>query len=263
MGISAAFAAVYAGTATVAMVATVVSVVGAGISVVGMLTGNKAMIKWGGILSLAGGVVGIAAGAIGGGAAAGAEIGAIDASMAGTAVETGAGLTGAEMVGSTPNLAEFGATEGIVDGAASSASSSFTPPNITGTPETGLLGSSSAPSTEIVPQQPAAPGNEAAQATGSSVGNTAKVNLPPKGGIGQWWSDLPKDVQAKYVTQMVQTGGNAIGGLFQGWSEEQKMEFQQNQEQFRQQMETNRSAQPTFKAPKPVGGLLNTTAKAA
>ena len=276
MGISAAFSAVLAGSATVAEIATVVSVVGTGMSVVGAITGNKELTKIGGIMGLAGGVVSLASGALG--AAGAAEGAAVDTSVAGTATDalTGAGadLTGAASA-ANPDLA----TGDFVGSDWSNPALNNAPPTYPGSgPDPmslsgsssgqGVLNAQPQASTPLgsTPQASQAPGTQAPYGQGSSQTSLpSSLTAPPKvtgGGlwsdIKEWFSGLPKDQQGRVMSGLLETGGKALGGMFQGWSEEQKLALQQHALELQQQQWqtalNNASAQPSFKAPT---GILN------
>jgi len=255
MAVSAtAIVAAFGGTATgIAAIATVVSVTGMAVTVVGMATGNKELMKWGGIMSLAGGVVGLAGGAMSGGAAAGAGIdaaaGETVANAAGYGAETA--FMGSEGASLTTGLSEAATTSGLAEANALTGGvpevQAFAPPST----ETGLLNSSMPAST--TPQAATEPVTQTGQEVAAKAAN---MNAPPPptaepGGLGKWWGGLDKTTQSKYVDTLLQTGGKAIGGLFQGWSEEQKIEFEKEKY-------ANYNSQPSFnQKPKLAGGLLN------
>jgi hypothetical protein len=81
-------------------------------------------------------------------------------------------------------------------------------------------------------------------------------------GIKKWFDGLDKATQGKVISGAVQIGGNAIGGLFNGWSEEQKMALeQQRQSLVQKNLETqqaNANAQPRVQAyVKPTGMMTS------
>jgi hypothetical protein len=132
----------------------------------------------------------------------------------------------------------------------------------------GLLGSTPSTSSTIsnAANLTPTPGATTPDATANVVdatGNVTKV-APPSGtdtnAIAQWWSKQPEAVK----NRILQMGGNFASGLFDGWSQEQKLALQREQMNLDKQkydtMMANGSAQPklAFQAYKPTGtGLLS------
>lgn len=282
--VAVAFAAVAAGTATAAMVATVVTTIGFGLTVVGKITGNEAMMKVGGIMSLVGGVGSLAAGAMSAAGAASATEGLTVAAESASSLAAETATTGAMDMGTgfgdggmsvwdkvsqgTDGLAAGGAMDAAANGI--DATGGATPNAPIGEPatvtqpsfsdarfdanNTGLLNPSNMAGT--VPDELSI--GKIAESDNSSLLQTA-VNSKPDTGPGwlkTWWDGLDSTTK----NGVMQTGGKAAEGLFNGWSSEQKMEFEREKYNL---FNSNANAQPivAFKPitqPRPVGGLLNT-----
>ncbi len=130
-------------------------------------------------------------------------------------------------------------------------SSASAPASVTSMPS-GLLGSS-----------PATVAGTPAVADVGAPATTANSTVAPPAGtdtnaISQWWSKQPESVR----NRILQMGGNFAGSLFDGWSQEQKMALQREQQNLEKKkydtMMSNGSAQPVvqFQAYKPAGGGL-------
>lgn len=266
--------ALAAGVATTAFAvsATTVAMVGLGATVIGKVTKSKELSQLGAGLSLGAGISSVASSVFGTTAAAGTS------AAAGTA-EAGAGAL--ENTISSADLAGIDAAAGGVGGStpgALSISTSWDAPataieaagNTGGLPasvtnSSGLLGSSSAPAGSLA-ATPQAPVQNVAAAPGAPAASSAGAIAPPPGtdtnSISQWWAKQPDGVKAK----ILQMGGSAVGGLFDGWSAEQKQALERERLNLEQQKYNtamaNGSAQPqiAFQAYKPQAtGLLGST----
>lgn len=279
-------------------IATAVMEVGIAMTVVGTVTKSKELVKIGGVMSMAGGIGSLAIGAAGafGGAAAGAageaagELGAeslwSDAASQATADASAnmatPGMSGAAVADSFAG----GATASSIPDAASGIGAIGDTGGLTteyagGLPTGDLMpasGDITASADAAAPAKFSAPEGLNAQAsappTSDIMGDASGDHLPggdlfgdtPKPGIGQdfgtWFKGLPKETQARLATGAVQAGSMAIGGIFNGWSESQKMDLQreiQNQktQQYNTQM-ANANAIPSISF-KPVAprGLIS------
>lgn len=281
--ISAAFAIAFSAEATAAAVATVISTVGVGMSVVGAITGNQGLVKIGGVLGLAGGAMGLASSA----GLFGASEGLVPLSegsvftgnptgggIVSNAMNTGGALgdvTGSGLPGSTfspdPNLPSSN-----VFNVGGNSASTITQNEGTGG---GLISSSmGTPAASAAPATAAAPASSAPTASNYSATQTTLADNPAasaadaagvtKPGVGQdimsWYKSLPAKAQATLVSGLLQTGGQAVGAMFNGWSAEQKLALEQQAQNLKQQQYTtgmtNASAIPTVKfqpVPAPAG----------
>lgn len=263
-------AAVAAGGAVAAGVvaAATVAYVGIGVSVVGRLTKSKELMQIGSGMSLGAGVASVASSVFGTSAAAGtagaatsaventissADLAGIDAAAGGVggagaampslAIDAGAGVTGGlEGAGAAAEAA--GGTGGLL----SSTPQASAP--LTATPQASLA-----------PSAVQAPGAEIANAAGAS-GPIAPPVATDSNSISQWWAKQPEAVKNK----ILQVGGQAAGGLFDGWSAEQKLALERERLKLQQDKDalqtSNANAQPTvrFKPFSPAtGGLLSST----
>lgn len=264
-----AVAAVVAGGAVAAgaIAASTVAMIGLGASIVGMVTKSKELSQIGAGMSLGAGVAGIADSVFGGAstAAGTAEAGTSALTSGESAVGSAEGINAAAgsagAAGTTDaTLASTaaGSTEGLSStGAASPVSGS------TG----GLLNAS--PVTEAplsaTPQSSLMPGTS--NIIGQSAANGAvgaSVLTPPvatdSGSIFSWFAKQPESVKNK----ILQVGGQAAGGLFEGWSAEQKLAVERERLNLEKQkfdtQQSNASAQPRVAFQNytpPTGGLLN------
>ncbi len=264
--------------ATFAVIATAVAEVGIAMTVVGTITKSKELVKVGGFLSLAGGVASLGAaavGAIGGEAAAGAAIGGaagdagIGAGMDAAAAEaTNAAVAGgvdaaAGSAITTPIAAPVSVTNGgagLVGGSADAAASTAAP----AAADAGLSNVQSGVSTPDFLKDftvSADPAGSAADALSTTVSST-------KPGLGQsvkdWYNGLSKSEQSRIGNTLLQMGGQAVGGLFSGWTADQKLQLEQQAQALNKQKfdtaATNGSAVPSiaFKAPTGLVGLAKT-----
>lgn len=240
--------------------AGVIAAVGLGVQVVGRVTKSKELSQMGagmslyaGAVSLAGGIADAAGAAEGlGSAGAGSGDVAFDAwATEQGAAEMAAGGGAEAFGGSTPSWGDMGsaATEGLATSQPSGllgSSTSTAPPSTAKFGEVRQFGDAAA-------EQSMA--GEVASAI-DKVGAIAPPTGTDPGSISQWWSNLP-EARKNMVLQM---GGKAVGGLFEGWTQEQKMAFERERFNLEQQKYntsvSNANAQPTTIKP-PVGGLLN------
>lgn len=249
-----------AAVATGVVAASTVALVGLGTTIVGKVTKSKELLQLGSGMSLGAGVASVAQSVFGASATAGtAAAGAAPIEAAGTgAAETG----GVDALAGTPeaatagieSAAQSGAPTGGLEGAGAS-----TPAGGTG----GLLGSTPQASQALgsAPQASAAPGTP--NLLGSSVANAAApavaIAPPPatdSGSIASWFSRQPESVK----NRILQVGGQAAGGLFEGWSAEQKVALERERLKLLQDQARNANAQPRVRFATPVpanGGLLN------
>lgn len=258
LGAVAAGAAVSVGVAV-----STVAMVGLGATVVGKITKSKELMQFGSGLGLGAGIASVATSVFGATSAA-----------AGTAE---AGSAALENTISSADLAGIDAAAGGIGGSAPGAlsiSTAWDAPataieaagSTSGLPSTtgGLLGSSS--TAPAVPAQQAAVDVSAPAAAPAPASGVNAPVAPPAGtdtnSIKQWWAKQPEGVKNK----ILQMGGSAVGGLFDGWSAEQKLALQREQQNLeKQKYETamaNGSAQPRvqFQPYKPAAtGLLGST----
>lgn len=272
VGAIAAGAAVSAGVAI-----STVAMVGMAATVVGKVTKFKELSQLGAGISLGAGIASVGQAVFGAGTAAtGAS------ATAGTAE---AGSAALENTISSADLAGIDAAAGGVGGGASlpdaisvatswdmpaTAVESFSGAAADGASKaTGLLGSSAS----AVPEAAAAVTPPAQQASLDVAGSTGAANpaaaaantavAPPPGtdtnSIARWWSTQSEGTK----NRILQMGGNFAGGLFDGWSSEQKLALQREQQNLEMQkyntMMANGSAQPkiAFQQYKPQAtGLL-------
>lgn len=251
---------------TIAAIATAAAEVGLALTVVGTVTKSKELTGLGKVLSIAGGVTSLAAGAYSafGAEAAGAAGGT---SAAAGAAEGAAATGGAETFAvSVPTAADFApvTNEGIVSGAnaanATSGVANAAPAALPGDAAAGTLGSTPQASTPLSATPQASTAAPTAFASGD-VGAAAKV-LPPvdtsQSGIARWWSGL--DDKAKNT--ILQTGAGAVGGLFNGWSAEQRNALERDklalsQAQYNKQV-SNAAYVPSIRYQPTGGGMMNT-----
>lgn len=258
--IPAAFAAVAAGTATVAAVATVVSTVGMGLSVVGKITGDETLMKIGGIMGLAGGVTSLASGAL----SAAESIGTAAAESGVPEAISGAASAGEGAISSVPDaitgFTNGQATAGL--GAADTASAGLdavqpfnAAKDSAAYDATKGLFNSGNPNDIASAQTTAATNNGGFdfKVNPNDIGGVAPPPDATSGGIKQWWNGL--DDRTKNT--VIQAGGKAIGGLFDGWTQEQKMAFEREQFNLKN---SNANAQPSISyKPVKTGGLFSAT----
>lgn len=277
--------AVAAGVATTAFAvsATTIAMVGLGATVVGKLTKSKELMQFGSGLSLGAGISSAISGLTG--AAAGGT-----SAAAGTAE---AGSAAMENVISSADLAGIDAAAGGIGGGASlpdaiSISTAWDAPataieSFSGAASgtsgaasggSGLLGSSLSSTPQAgtplsaTPQASLAPGSEplmgqsAVDQAGAAITKVAPPPATDTGSIAKWWSSQSETVK----NRILQMGGQAVGGMFDGWSSEQKLALQREQQNLEKQRYdqtmANGSAQPKlqFKQYQPQAtGLLGSS----
>lgn len=260
-----AVAAVAAGAAvaTGVVAASTVAMVGLATSVVGRVTKSKELMQIGSGMSVGAGIASIATSVFGGAeAAAGvAESAGTAGASAGSAAESVAGVS--EAAGSLEGAASAIESAAEAGSAASAASGGLTSGlGEAATVGTGLLSSTPQASQALssTPQASMSPGVEGIG--GTSFGSGASVVPPPATdsfSIAKWWAGQSEATK----NRILQVGGQAAGGLFEGWSQEQKLAFErERQNLLRDQYNTSKSnanAQPVvaFKpTPSYSGGLL-------
>lgn len=281
--------AITAEVVSVLAVATAVAELGMVMSVAGAVTGNKTLAKYGGYLSLAGGVVALGASAfsaISGAAAAGesvasaaageAAVGAVGEEVA-KSYAVDLGINGADdiVTSAFKSAGESAATAGELSmldpsglGAQSAASGVNSASN--------LATSSNINSASNIAAAPsvASPINEAASkaaTTASTAGESYSASYSGKplygangttnlaSGLGSgsgasgnwlksWWNGLDSSTKNAALSMT----GKVAEGIFAGWSQEQRNEFEKEKWNL---MQSNANAQPvmTFKRP----GLIN------
>lgn len=250
---------------TFAAIATAVSEVGIAMSVVGTVTGNKELTKWGGYLGIAGGVGSLAAG-VGTAAGPASESGALD--LAGQDISSTA-YSGADPMPNFSNSATnsvandassfssdaVNAGQGIADqnmlSSASMPSGNEILPNVANAPDSGGATNyqdyANGPRTPGAPPNPQQAVDSASQMNLSAGGGIQAPGDTSSNGIAQWFKNLDQRTQST----VLQAGAGLAGGLFQGWSAEQKLalereKFNLDQQKYSTAM-TNASAQPTIK----------------
>lgn len=265
-------------TMEVAAVLTAIMEVGVALQVVGAVTGNKTLSKVGGVMSLVGGIGSLANAAfsgVGAAAAEGASIGVADGAAAGAdaAVTAGtdaaaggmvdaaagaaagmpAGQSAAEMLGGLTNSQGAGMMTAGTEAATTAASTAVAP----ATAAAGMPAGQSAADmmgSAISDATPAA----AATFDAGAIGSVAAPADTSSFGIQKWFDGLDKATQGKVVSGAMQIGGSAVGGLFNGWSEEQKLALERQRQSLQQKAYdtsvSNANAQPRVAAyVKPTG----------
>lgn len=249
--VSAVVAAVSAGT--VAAIATAVTYVGVAMTVVGTVTKSKELLGVGKVLSVGGGIASLGAAAYGAYSAAGA--GAVSGSTAGAAGDSlwseaanqatadasanvaasaAENVTADTFAGAANTAADsaIGATQGIgASGTGGGLASGFdTTANLAGDvgQAAGVSTSSVAPAATGFGEDVAA--EKWALAGGSDAAGSTLGAAVSKPGIGQaitdWYGKLSPDAKNRVNTTLLQAGGSAIGGLFNGWSSTQKLDLE-------------------------------------
>lgn len=251
-------------TLEAAAIATAVMEVGIAMSVVGTVTKSKELTKIGGVLTMAGGVASLAIGVTGMvGATVAGEAGVAEGATAGaysdvagekfaqSAAGNAAGAvssTGLEAAGSamqTYGVPDLGSgiadTLGgkLPDTAMSPISSGFDakPQALAGLGDAPAL-SPQAAAPQVSGTASAAPANNSSWLNPDISGND--MTARPLGGadpaipkpsmfqnMKDWFKDLTPDAQSRIGAALVQGGGMAVGGIFNGWSEEQKLALAQ------------------------------------
>ncbi len=250
-----AVAAIAAGAAvaTGAVAASTIGLIGLGVSVVGKVTKSKELMQIGagmglgaGAASLASGLFGAAEGASAVDAAARAAAGTSDAAFDSWAATQGAAESTAGLDafgGSTPSWAGQSSattTEGLGNSVLSASKGM-------GQPGGGMTGMG------------ATQGDVGSQ-TLKFAEKAGAITPPPAtdpGSMKSWWQGL-SEARKNTILQM---GTQAVGGLFDGWTAEQKLAFERERFNLEQQKYNtgvlNANAQPTIIRPPASGGLLN------
>jgi hypothetical protein len=290
-----AVVAAFAEGATLAIIATAVSEVGVALSVVGAVTGSKELMKIGGVLGIAGGIGSLAA--LGSEALTGAAVGtAANESAAETARLAAGEATAASAVGDAPGILGSAMTSAVdvpknidfssisaPDAGAMPSASAAAPQDFSGLPSSATSPiTTGAPAVQPVAPAPAADattvatpadttytgnGSVGTQGTDGATmhsdlgyGSTTLPNGSSQSALKQWWDGLKPEER----TMAMKTGASAASGLFQGWTDEQKMAFEKNkfafsQQQYNTQM-TNANSVPklNFASPTPQpNGIIN------
>ena len=271
--------AVTAEVVTIASVATAVAELGMTLSVVGAVTGSKDLTKIGGYLGLAGGVTSLAAGAfdaVAGAAADGAAGEGLDlagqqiADATYTGVNTdpifsdvadsaSSGLNGVTgLADSSSNAAQSGLGDASLDsignGPSIAAPGQNAGTNAGSVSDTTATNGPAAPAGANSPDAPTMKYGDNSITPGSpSMPQTGTVQPPADtspGGIKQWWNQQPDSTK----NALLQGGLKAVGGLFQGWSDDQKLALER--ERFNLQM-NNGSSQPSISFQSKPTGIIN------
>lgn len=300
-GIAAIGAAVGA-VATIGAVATLVAETGIALQVVGAVTHNQKISKIGSYMSIAGGVTSLVSagiGALGSAAVEGAAEGAAGDAVGGAAgsIEGAATDAVAGDIGNIGGLAGSGSadmsslmgTNGITGSGTGFLSSApgglnglaadggaipgYTAPAINAGTDAALNGTSSSINASNAGMQgfkdPGATGNSytPSSSASSSFNNPDGSVKPPantsSSAVSGWFNSLDQ----KTKSQLLQTGGGMVSGLFQGWTEEQKLAFQKEQANLAQQhyatSVANANSQPIIRFGPTPGlpstGLINST----
>jgi len=228
--VAAAVAAI--GSALVSA-APVIGAVGAGLSVVGTVTGNKKLMKIGGSMALVGGITSFASGALAGTAAAeGIAAGGI-----------GEGLGGAG--GALGAAADFGANTGLSYAGQGATTNGLTSVASQGT---GLINQVS---NLAKPQDVTATPNQNIGSQSSLPVSQASDGVSPPSdisfaGIRDWFNKLDPKTQST----ILQSGAGAVGGLFEGWTQDQKLALERERIALDRERQTkgisNSSSQPVI-----------------
>lgn len=284
--IAAAFAAIGGAMGAAAGTASVlagVSAVGAGLSVVGKITGSKTLSKLGGVMSLVGGVGSLVNSAIGAASGAAGAAGATEgvASLGETAggwvsAEGGIGYAGGMAADTASSLA--GASEALTSGlgeiaADQVAAEAATPLSEFGGVDPSFTGQGNGLLNAAPMNQGLQSASQLADETFTEGGNYqggAQQGLdnqflksdfgygaaPPSDtsstGIKKWWDAQPEKVKSA----IIQGGLGAVGGMFDGWSAQQKLALEREKMNL---ISRNANAQPVvaFKPVTKPTGLLN------
>lgn len=237
-------------------IATAVAEVGMAMTVVGTVTKSKELVKVGGFLAMAGGVSSLAAGAFN--------------AATGTAAAEGAGASLA--AGSDAAFDAWAAEVGAAESGIGIEAFGGAAPSWAGSTGAAMEGMGAAQAgqemTKIANATPTSPGMDLTSTTTDGVGGqalkfaeNAGAIAPPAatdpGSMAQWWKNLPEPRK----NAILQMGGKAVGGLFEGWTAEQKMAFERERLNLEQQKYntgvSNANQQPTTIKPPSAGGLLN------
>jgi len=282
--VTAVVAAVEVG-ATAAVIFTAVAEVGIALQVVGTVTKSKELVKIGGIMGAVGAVGGLASAGFSALSAGAGEAGVAEGATAGAysdvAGEQFAQQAGTDAAGSGfGDMAASAATAPAVVSPVDSGgltSSGMTQVPGGGTPPAGAPAPSAvtaAPAGTMPPPQSAESmfnTNVAAGTPPIAAGTApqAAFNLDTMNsvvapsdtssfGISKWFDSLDKATQGRVVSGAMQIGGAAVGGLFNGWSEDQKLALERERQALQQKAYAtsmaNASAQPKVAAyVKPTG----------
>jgi hypothetical protein len=252
--VTAVATAIAGGVVTAAVVATVatsVAYLGATLSVVGAVTGSAKLAKWGGYLGMAGGVVALGATAFGAmtGAASSAASGAASGAATDAATGEATKTLGSEIVKNA------GVDTAIKTGAE----------NLTETGLKDLWANAAPPTTAPAVSSASGINTNSLISSGSTLasGMGAKMKTPEvtssggiSGSVKDWWKSLGEQEKAAALKGV----GDMASGLFAGWSQDQKNEFEREKYNFEKEMmlqkTANANAQPIMKF-KPVVGLIN------
>lgn len=291
-------------TLEAAAIATAVMEVGVAMTVVGTVTKSKELTKIGGVLSMAGGIGSLAIGAAGAFGGAAASAAGETAGELGTQ-SLWADAASEATADASANMATQGVESLAADSFAGGATASSIPDAASGI---GAIGDAKGLTTEYVgglpvgdltpvsgdipavadatanqfaapaglnPQASAPPVSDASMSYGGDSAapsaTDATGTIKPTAGqdFGSWFKGLPKETQDRLTTSAVQAGGMAIGGIFNGWTESQKMDLQREiQNQKTSQYNTamaNANAIPTiaFKPVAPRGLISSAMAQGA
>ena len=269
---------------TAAAIFTAIAEVGIAMQVVGKVTKSKELMKVGGVMSLVGGIGSLATSAFSAMSAAGAAeggVGVAEGAAAGAfsdvageqfALEAGMDAAGSGFgaAGAVPAAAAattypvaIGTGGGLLQQGAEQAA---TPVGASTAPVGGGSGLNPQSATEMFNANMAAAA-PAPSATGAAfdVTTAGGVAAPADSsafGIKQWFDGLDKATQGKVLNGAMQIGGQAVGGLFNGWSEEQKLALESQRQSLLQketaQRQANANAQPTVAAYVKPTGMMGT-----
>lgn len=252
-----------AAVATGVVAASTMAMVGVGLSVVGKITKSKELMQIGGGIGLGAGVASLASSVFGAGEAAANTAGALDSAASGS-VES---LSAAESTSSLGDVAESisaaSPVSGNIDSLTAGVEGGATAPTGGG----GLLTATAPPAQPVASVGPLDPNAAKAPWMTSPTSATNPYGLdnfgisqiapPPgtdSGSIAKWWASQPETTK----TKILQVGGQAVGGLFDGWTQDQKMALEREKMNLTTQ---NASAQPKVAfqnyTPAKTPGLLN------
>jgi hypothetical protein len=285
--------AVTAEVVTVASVASAVAELGMTLSVVGAVTGSKDLMKVGGFMSLAGGVTSLASGAFGAAegaasdAAAGAADGGLDLAGQQVAEATYTGANPAPVFSDAADAASSGmnGVSGLADTASDVTQQALSGTNFdslgadSGAATAGNTGADtsvnagsdisgiSGPSSPTGASSPDTPtmkyGDNSITPGAPNVPQAIGGTVAPPGGtdpfsLQKWWASQPDSTK----NLIMQGGLKAVGGLFQGWTEDQKLALERNKFALQQQMLSNGSAQPSINFQSKPTGIINSARSA-
>lgn len=217
--------------ATVATIAAGVANAGIVLSIVGKVTKSKELMKIGGVMAVAGGVASLGASAYG--AMTGGTAAATSVDGAATNIGADAAVNQA-----APAILDTAETFPVSD-----------PSALVTTPTPSLADSAAswnpASSDIALDSVPQASGATPAYAPASTEANMsvdpsgsrgliagvqdASANYVKPGFLesaGNWYKNLPDAEKSRIHNQILQAGGKAIGGMFEGWSADKKLELE-------------------------------------